>query len=226
MSGTCVVLAVKPFNDAKERLATGLDPAARRRIAEAMVQDVLAALTRCSAVDHVVLVTTEPSLAEAPVDAVLADPAIGHSEAATVGANWAIEHGCDMVAMIPGDCPLLDSAELDALLLRCREQNIDVAVVPDRMGTGTNALVLTPPDAITPAFGPDSRERHTALATAAGRRTEMIEVPTLALDLDTADDLAELAERIAAGSHQAINTEQVVGELMTNRFGLPGGFAR
>lgn len=226
MSGNCVVLPVKRFSDAKERLATGLGAAARRRIAEAMVRDVLAALARCQRVDRLVIVSDEPILATARADAVLTGAPAGHSAAAVAGALWAIERGCDLAALIPGDCPLIDPGELDALIGRCREEAIEVAVVPDRMGSGTNALVLSPPDAIAPAFGPGSRERHAALAQAAGRRTEVIEIPSLALDLDTADDLLELAERVSAEGHEAVNTEQIVGELLTDRHHLPGGFAR
>ena len=66
-------------------------------------------------------------------------------------------------------------------------------VVPDRHGTGTNALVLDPPDAIEPSFGPDSCQRHQRLAGASGVHCEVVEVPSLALDVDTPDDLAAIA---------------------------------
>ena len=62
-------------------------------------------------------------------------------------------------------------------------------IVPDRHETGTNALVLTPPDAMAPSFGPGSRERHETDALRAGARHEVVAVPTLALDVDTPDDL-------------------------------------
>jgi 2-phospho-L-lactate guanylyltransferase len=128
--------------------------------------------------------------------------------------------------MIPGDCPLLDAAELDDLIVRTREDRIEFAVIPDRMGTGTNALVISPPDAVEPAFGPGSRQRHIAMGLSASRRVAEHEVPSLALDLDTADDLMELAERLADGNHEAINTEQAVATLLTDRRSLPGGYAR
>ena len=38
------------------------------------------------------------------------------------------------------------------------------SIVPDRHGSGTNGLLLTPPDVMTPSFGPDSRARHERLA--------------------------------------------------------------
>ncbi len=226
---TCAVLPVKPFGDAKERLATGLGSDQRRMIAEAMVRDVLAALANSQALDALVVVSAEPRIAELAggvADAILEDDLSGHSEAAKLGAAWAIEHGFDTVVMLPGDCPLLDPVELDATLERFHLDRMQLAVVPDRMGSGTNALVISPPDAIAPSFGPDSRQRHLALGLAASLRTIAVEVPTLALDLDTSDDLLELAEQLAESDHNAINTEAVVATLMTDRRRLPGGYAR
>lgn len=226
---TCVILPVKPFDDAKERLATGLDPGQRRLIAEAMVRDVAAALVKCAEIDEVVVISAEPKINEIVAglaSAVLPDAREGHSEAAKLGVVWALDHGCTRVVMIPGDCPLLDPEELDGLISRCRDDRIEFAVIPDRMGSGTNALVISPPDAIAPSFGPDSRQRHLALGLAAGRRAAEIEVPTLALDLDSAEDLMELAERVADENHDAINTEQAIASLMTDRRKLPGGYAR
>lgn len=224
-----VILPIKPFDDAKERLATGLSPEQRQLVAEAMVRDVFAALARSREIDGVVVISAEPKIAEIAGDvaaAVIPDERTGHSDAAKKGVAWALEHGFDKVVMLPGDCPLLDPQELDDLIVRTREDRIEFAVIPDRMGTGTNALVISPPDAVEPSFGPGSRQRHIAMGLAASRRTAEHEVPSLALDLDTSDDLMELAERLAGGDHDAVNTEQAVGALMTNRRGLPGGFAR
>lgn len=225
----CAILPVKPFDDAKERLATGLNPPQRRLIAEAMVRDVFAALAEAREIDGVVVVSAEPKIAEIAgtvADAVIPDQRTGHSDAAKAGVAWALENGFDKVVMLPGDCPLLSPQELDDLIVRTREDRIEFAVIPDRMGTGTNALVIAPPDAVEPSFGPGSRQRHIALGLAASRRTAEHEVPSLALDLDTADDLVELAERIASENHGAVNTEQAVASLMIDRRKLPGGYAR
>ena len=71
-------------------------------------------------------------------------------------------------------------------------------MIPDRHGTGTNGLILSPPDAIAPAFGPGSRERHLELARAAGLRCRVATIPSMALDLDTGEDLRELAAALRA----------------------------
>ena len=77
--------------------------------------------------------------------------------------------------LVPGDCPLLDARELDELLVHPAGQR-SALIVPDRHGTGTNALLLTPPDALAPSFGPDSCQRHMADADAAGVPAEVVEV--------------------------------------------------
>ncbi|MBI4897056.1 MAG: 2-phospho-L-lactate guanylyltransferase [Actinobacteria bacterium] len=226
---TCAILPLKPFDDAKERLATGLDPVQRRTIARAMASDVLTELADCERVDEIVVVSAEPSIAELAgdrVSAILPDARSGHSDAALDGVAWARQHNCDAVLMVPGDCPLIDAPEIDRLIEECGQEGIEVAVIPDRMGTGTNALLLRPVDAIIPAFGPGSRERHLLLGREAGRSTRALEVACLALDLDTADDLLELAERLGHGGHHAFNTEEAIATLLTDRFKLPGGFGR
>jgi 2-phospho-L-lactate/phosphoenolpyruvate guanylyltransferase len=88
----------------------------------------------------------------------------------------------------------------------------EVVIVPDRHGTGTNGLLLTPPDTIDPAFGPGSCERHRALAHAAGARCQIERPASLLLDVDTSDDLAALADRLDATSAAAARTRAVLGQ--------------
>jgi 2-phospho-L-lactate guanylyltransferase len=123
------------------------------------------------------------------------------------------------VLCIPGDCPALDPQELDALL--AAEQSGDgtgadgpaqVVIVPDRHGTGTNGLLLTPPDAIAPSFGPGSCERHRALALAAGLSCRVERLPSLLLDIDTGADLAALRERLSDGDAPAVRTRAVLNQ--------------
>jgi 2-phospho-L-lactate/phosphoenolpyruvate guanylyltransferase len=97
------------------------------------------------------------------------------------------------VLLVPGDTPLLDPGEVAALLRVPRR----VSIVPDRHRAGTNALVLAPPDAISPSFGPGSLARHVAAAAAAGVTSAVEEVPSLMLDVDTDADLSALIAALA-----------------------------
>ena len=71
-----------------------------------------------------------------------------------------------------------------------------MTIVPDRHGTGTNALLLDPPAVIAPSFGPGSFERHRLAAESAAATTLVEPAASLVLDVDTADDLGRLLEAL------------------------------
>src|SRR5437764_14715631 len=89
--------------------------------------------------------------------------------------------------------------------------------VPDRHGTGTNALLLTPPDVLAPSFGPDSRRRHLADAQTAGVPAEVVELDSLALDVDTPDDLETVHRALATTHGGAAHTRGMLSQLMRAR---------
>ena len=198
---TVAVLPVKRFAAAKQRLAEDFAAGTRRAIVEAMITDVLIGLRRSKQIDQVLVVTGDPAveaLAHGYDAHTVHDPEdTGHSKAAIVGVREAIARGARRVLLVPGDCPAIDPKQVDALVARAAGGGPSVVVVPDRHGTGTNALLLTPPDVMEPSFGPGSRRRHVDAAEAAGARVEVDEIPSLVLDVDTAADLEAL--RIALG---------------------------
>jgi 2-phospho-L-lactate guanylyltransferase len=190
------IVPIKRFALAKQRLSAQLDPVGRATLARAMVEDVLRTLRGAADLSGVLVVTNEPlivALAEQLGASVLADEAeAGQSAAVGVGIAHALDGGIERVLIVPGDCPTLAGEELSALLQRSAATAPSVVVVPDRHGTGTNALLLTPPDVITPAFGPGSYARHLELAAQAGVACDIARPPGLLLDIDTPDDLAAL----------------------------------
>jgi len=221
---TFAVLPVKRFGAAKVRLGDELSGGTKRALAEAMMTDVLMALRRTKAVSEVLLVTSEPA-AEAIGRGyganVLHDVhEDGQSLATLIGIEHAIEAGATRALLVPGDCPALDPGELDELLDRPDDEP-SVVIVADRHGTGTNALLLTPPDVIEPAFGPDSRSRHEQAAAAAGVACSVEYVETLALDVDTSEDLAELRTALANRRGGAAHTRGMLSRLAGRRKTTP-----
>jgi len=209
---TLAILPIKRFSQAKQRLSLGLSPERRQTLAEAMFRDVLRALQRSTTIDGLLVVTAGDvarRIAEAQGATVLEESEPGHNAAALLGIGAALRAGADRVLLVPGDCPALDPAELDALLARAL-QGPSVVIVPDRHGSGTNALLLTPPDAMEPSFGPGSCRRHAENARAIGIDAEIVGVASLAIDVDTPDDLAALEAALGPGTGSAPRTRELL----------------
>jgi 2-phospho-L-lactate guanylyltransferase len=207
------VLPVKRFAVAKRRLAAGMDDERRGALVEAMLGDVLEAIGETRSIERTIVVTDEER-AVAPAESagalIVPDPGEGgHSGAVLTGIARAEELGATCVVLLPGDCPLLEARDLDHLLTGIPEPF--VTVVPDRHGSGTNALALRPPDAIRPAFGEGSRERHVAAARAAGVPYAVEELPSLALDLDTPADVVALTRELERRPRRARRTAKALG---------------
>jgi 2-phospho-L-lactate guanylyltransferase len=207
------VLPVKRFAAAKQRLAPGMGASHRAELAAAMLEDVLDAIAAARSIERTVVVTSEPraiELATAAGAELVADPDEGgHSGAVLAGIARARELGAGRVVLLPIDCPLLAPRELERLLTGMPERY--VGVVPDRHGTGTNALALAPPDAIEPSFGEGSCARHVAAARAAGVPYGVEELPSLALDLDTPADVVALTMALERERGRAKRTAKALG---------------
>ncbi len=207
---TAAVLPVKSFSRAKQRLGEAIGGREREELAAAMVADVLEALAAVHEIDEVVVVTAEPLAARAAEDAgaiVVDDPEeAGQSAAAARGVDSALVRGAGRVLLVPGDCPAIDPREVSALLGR----RGGVVIVPDRHGSGTNALLLEPPEVMAPSFGAGSFARHAALARAAGAEVKVAELPSLSLDVDTPADLAALRTALDARPDTAARTRAVL----------------
>jgi 2-phospho-L-lactate guanylyltransferase len=226
---TAAILPVKRFAHAKRRLGASVAAELRDDLARAMVGDVLVALSETAAIERTMVVTREDSLAAAArhLGALVIEDTAEESQSAAVslGVERALTEGFERVLCVPGDCPALDPAELDALLSPPDDQSSthdnddgrgsdvtdEVVIVPDRHGTGTNGLLLTPPRAIAPSFGSGSRERHHALAREAGAVCRIERPASLLLDIDTGADLEALRERLAGAHSRALRTRSVLG---------------
>ncbi|MWV50310.1 2-phospho-L-lactate guanylyltransferase [Rathayibacter sp. VKM Ac-2803] len=180
---------------------TRLDLEARAVLAEAFLLDTLAAARAAQDVATLILVTSDAeaaalALAADPALVVLADPGTLNS-AVTAGVAHALRERPEApVVALTGDLPALVPVDLDRAL---RAAVRLPAVVPDRAGTGTTALLLAASALIESAFGLDSFARHLAAGCTA------VDVPrasTLRLDVDTLDDLRD-AEAAGVGPRTA-----------------------
>jgi 2-phospho-L-lactate guanylyltransferase len=194
----CAVVPAKTTAEAKQRLAGVLSPAQRRELALAMLDHVLAVLSSSPQLTGLRVVTIDPAAAAlaasygAAVSA--AGAGDGHTAALAAAAGDLAARGCDLLT-VPGDIPLVEAADVRTLLAAhdhdLRRNGRAFSIVPAHDGRGSNAVVSSPADAVPLRFGGDSFLRHLAAARTRGITARVIELPRIALDIDTPDDLAQ-----------------------------------
>jgi 2-phospho-L-lactate guanylyltransferase len=214
---TLAILPVKSFGAAKQRLSEQFGQGSREALAQAMFSDVLASLRRVKGLDAIAVVTDDSraeSAARGSRVLVIRDrDETGQSAATRLGIRHALECEFERVLLVPGDTPLLDPLEVDGLLTRASAEGLDAVIVPDRAGTGTNALLLRPPHAFDPSFGPGSLQRHIQAASAAGIKFRVERVRSLMHDVDTPDDLADLGVLLGERRGVAPRTRGALNQL-------------
>ena len=198
MSGgpTYAIVPVKALAQAKRRLAPVLPDAARRRLVLAMLEDVLAAVARTEGVERVLVVTPDAgaaSLAESRGAVIVPEPGVGGLNAAVESAiALALSRGLGQALVLPADIPLATPGEL-ASLIASRRSRPGVTLAPSHDGDGTNALLLAPPNAIAPCYGPGSYLQHMSQAMARHIDVNVLHLAGVARDIDEPADLAVLS---------------------------------
>lgn len=191
------VIVARTGPRAKSRLSPALDADQRQALALSMLDRVLATTQRAPWVVRIVAVVDTEAAQELAHDygaTVLRDAGDGRMNAAvSAGLECAAHAGAHAALVLPGDVPLVSSDDLAALYAAAGHYARVVVVGASRRGEGTNALFLRPWNVVAPAFGPPSVERHLRLARSAGAVALQVDGLGLSLDVDTPDDLAEMA---------------------------------
>lgn len=190
-----LLLPIKDQRNAKQRLAGLLNSEERQALARAMMLDVLQAVKRVRRAERIFVVTNfQPAmrLAESEGWTVLAErQQVSESASVDAASRHCAAQGVTALLRLPLDLPLVQPQDIDDLL--SLDFTAPAAVlVPSRDGTGTNALLRTPPTIFASQFGPDSLAKHRALAEAAGARIIVCSNPRLAMDVDDPGDLVAL----------------------------------
>jgi 2-phospho-L-lactate guanylyltransferase len=179
------IVPLKQGAAAKSRLAGVLDAGERRGLAERMARHVLAVLAALPQVDQLEL------LSPAPLAGWQGDWREDRGEGLNPALErWRAEHGGENLLVVHADLPHLAGDDLASLLAAAEAGG--AALATDRAGLGTNALALTAGTALAYRFGPDSRRLHAAQCPGLA----VLSLPGLAFDVDTANDVALLAEPI------------------------------
>lgn len=191
MSDVLAVVPVKDLRGTKSRLAPVLNPAARAGLTLYMMGRVVSRLLEAG-VGEVCVVSPDPVVLEEARGrgaVPLPQKSRGLNPALEEGRLRATQDGAPALLVLPADLPLIEAGDVREVLAAAKEAPSAV-VVPDGAHSGTNALLLKPPDALPFLFGPESFEAHLQAARDRGLDAAVCENDHLAFDLDTAGDLA------------------------------------
>lgn len=180
------LIGLKRLAVAKQRLMPQLSPAQRRDLMLAMLTHVTA-VARAAELGPVALATSEPegpALATSLGVAAISDGGLPWNEG-LVHALLSVEVPA-AVLYLAGDLPLITVSELLAIAEAAPRRGVVVARARD---LGTNALLVTPPRVLEPMFGHTrSSEAHQAASRELGLECVVVDIPGLALDVDTIED--------------------------------------
>jgi 2-phospho-L-lactate guanylyltransferase len=184
------IIGLKRLDVAKQRLMPHLSPTERRRLMLSMLEAVVAAAHDAD-LGPVALATSEPTAAALAVAldvAIVSDADLPWNDGLVRALSSLVPRPA-RILFLAGDVPLVTAAELNEFVAAAPARGVCVARARD---AGTNALLITPPDAVRPAFGtPRSSEVHQAAARAAGLPCNVVDIRGLALDVDTVDDACD-----------------------------------
>jgi 2-phospho-L-lactate guanylyltransferase len=188
-----VLLPLKGFENAKQRLSAVLSQAQRRHLFAAMVEDLIEQLMLVESLAGVAIVSNEPQaklLSEQWGATFIPEPS------SVKGLNAAVEWGLGQlsndashVLVLHGDLPLATKAEISAVV---EQADNSITLVPDWQDNGTNGLLTPVPSPINVVYGVGSFNLHSELVTQAAMNVKTHKPSRLAFDVDTAQDLAQL----------------------------------
>jgi 2-phospho-L-lactate guanylyltransferase len=194
---TALLIPVKSLGNAKQRLGAALDRKHRTLLAEAMLRDVLTAATGVAHRLDIFLVTGDlraQSMARDLHCGVIEDR-LNESETAAIAmaTEWSISNGYETTVVVPGDIPLVTSAELQRVLDAAPEEG--AVFVPAYDQRGSNCILRRPASIIPLRFGNDSFMPHCEAMKKTGTPLVILEMPGIGLDIDNPHELAMLMER-------------------------------
>lgn len=189
------IVPVKPLRRGKSRLAGTLTDDERAQLNENLLNHTLETLSGLKELEQVLVVSRDPHALTIArkhgARTVREDGQPQLNTALTRATVVAKVHATSGVLILPADLPLLSQTDILSLIERATNPPV-VVIAPDRHEKGTNALLMSPAGLIEYDFGDGSYHRHCQRAKKAGARLEIVNLPSLSLDLDLPEDLALL----------------------------------
>jgi 2-phospho-L-lactate guanylyltransferase len=190
------ILPVKEVAGAKQRLAPLLSPEERIALMQVMLRDVLAALSAAQGLAGIALVTLDPwaqELAQKYGARIITEGAReGHTGAVTSAAAVLQAEGVASILTLPGDIPAAKPMEIEALIAAASASPAFI-IAPAHDELGSNAILISPPNAVKLRFGEDSYFPHLTASRAAGIAPQILHLQGIAMDIDHPADIVRFA---------------------------------
>ncbi len=201
-----ILIPVKEFREAKQRLAPHLPADDRAALAEAMCDDFFRVVAAAQCADRVYVISKEAgALSRARAlgwETIVESRQTSESDSVDAGSRHCAEHGVRALLRLPIDLPLAQPRDIEEVF-EYLEAAPSAVLVPSRDGTGTNALLRSPAVLFPSHFGPNSFSRHLADAERCGASVRVLRNARLELDIDELDDLRQLANSLRSDSATA-----------------------
>jgi 2-phospho-L-lactate guanylyltransferase len=186
------IVPMKIIRESKTRL-TSLDAKERTQLSVAMLSNVLAALRKSRGINDVTVVSADMAVSRIAYRYCAKFLWEGRTpelnKALRLAMRRLAHRKTEAVMIVHADLPLLTARNIDRLLTRSKHS--EVAIVPCKNGTGTNALLLRPSSAISPMFGKASFKTHLSQAKKKGLRWIVLRIPEIQFDIDDPKDLSK-----------------------------------
>jgi 2-phospho-L-lactate guanylyltransferase len=194
------IVPMKIIRESKTRL-TSLGARERAQLSVAMLSNVLAALRKSRGISDVTVVSADKAVSR-----------IAHrysakflwegkspelNRALRIAIRRLAHRKTEAAMIVHADLPLVTPRNIDRFLVRSKHS--EVAIVPCKNGTGTNALLLRPSSAISPVFGKTSFKAHLSQAKKKELRWMVLRIPEIQFDIDDPEDLSKFMRYHARG---------------------------
>jgi 2-phospho-L-lactate guanylyltransferase len=193
------IVPVKPLRRGKSRLSPVLTEEERADLNRRLLMHTVDTLKSIAEIEHVLVISRDPAalaLSREHGARTVQENGAPHLNVALARATLvAKNYATRGVLIVPADLPLITPEDVRLMLEKVQDPPV-VVVAPDRRQQGTNALLVCPAGLIEYDFGPGSFKRHCERARAAGARLEILELPSLELDMDLPEDLELVGETL------------------------------
>ncbi len=189
------IVPVKPLKIGKSRLTNALSDSERFNLNTLLFQNTLNVLQKVDQISNILVVSRDSDVLaysrSIGVRTVQENGIPELNDALRRASIFSQMFGATSVLIVPADLPLLEAKDIYSVINNASEPPCGV-IVPDRRREGTNTILISPPDIIPFSFGIDSFSTHCMLFQNAHANLKVLDLESIALDLDTPEDLTFL----------------------------------